>query len=127
MQFRNFTWPTEPSSLRVTSRRRTALLEEPGGGWTLQDLGTAARTVTGEGVFFGETAYESLRTLEAHLAQGGAGALAPQNVEIPDGSLAFGSPAKIKGQLDEAAIAELRQAALDYQKEAMAYKAEQEQ
>ena len=44
----------------MTSRRRTALLEEPGGGWTLQDLGTAARTVTGEGVFFGETAYESL-------------------------------------------------------------------
>ena len=56
MQFRNFTWPNEPSSLRVTS-------------------GTAARTVTGEGVFFGETAYESLRTLEALLAQGGAGAL----------------------------------------------------
>ena len=45
----------------------------------------------------------------------------------PDGSLAFGSPAKIKGQLDEVAIAELRQAALDYQKEAIAYKAEQEQ
>ena len=57
----------------------------------------------------------------------GAGALVPQNVEIPDGSLAFGSPAKIKGQLDEAAIAELRQAALDYQKEAIVYKAEQEQ
>lgn len=57
----------------------------------------------------------------------GAGALVPQNVEIPDGSLAFGSPAKIKGQLDEAAIAELRQAALDYQKEAIAYKTEQEQ
>ena len=57
----------------------------------------------------------------------GAGALVPQNVEIPDGSLAFGSLAKIKGQLDEAAIAELRQAALDYQKEAIAYKTEQEQ
>lgn len=80
MQFRNFTWPNEPSSLRVTSRRRTALLEEPGGGWTLQDLGTAARTVTGEGVFFGETAYESLRTLEALLAQGGAGALTLSHV-----------------------------------------------
>ena len=50
----------------------------------------------------------------------GAGALVPQNV-------AFGSPAKIKGQLDEAAITELRQAALDYQKEAIAYKTEQEQ
>ena len=51
----------------------------------------------------------------------GAGALVPQNVEIPDGSLAFGSPAKIKGQLDEAAIAELRQAALaEYQQEGKA-------
>ena len=30
-------------------------------------------------------------------------------------------------QLDEAAIAELRQAALDYQKEAIAYKTEQKQ
>ena len=57
----------------------------------------------------------------------GAGALVPQNAEIPDGSLAFGSPAKIKDQLDEAAIAGLRQAALDYQQEAMEYKAEQEQ
>ena len=75
MQFRNFTWPNEPSSLRVTSRRRTTLLEEPGGGWTLQDLGAAARTVTGEGVFFGANAYDSLRSLETLLTQGGAGAL----------------------------------------------------
>lgn len=49
MQFRNFTWPNEPSSLRVTSRRRTALLEEPGGGWTLQDLGTAGPDRDGRG------------------------------------------------------------------------------
>ena len=38
MQFRNFIWPNEPSSLRVTSRRRTALLEEPGGGWTQTEM-----------------------------------------------------------------------------------------
>ena len=76
MQFRNLPGRTS-CLLRVTSRRRTALLEEPGGGWTLQDLGTAARTVTGEGVFFGETAYESLRTLEALLAQGRRGGADP--------------------------------------------------
>ena len=57
----------------------------------------------------------------------GAGALVTKNTVVPPGSLILGSPAKIKGQLDEAAIAELRQAALDYQKEAMAYKTEQEQ
>ncbi len=57
----------------------------------------------------------------------GAGALVPQNAVIPDGSLAFGSPARVKASLDDKAIAELRQAALDYQAEAMEYKAEQEQ
>ena len=45
---------------------------------------------------------------------------------LPDGSLAFGSPAKVRSALDEAAIAGLRQAALDYQQEAMECKAEQE-
>lgn len=56
----------------------------------------------------------------------GAGALVTQNAVIPDGSLAFGSPAKVRGQLDEAAIAGLRQAAADYRQEALEYKAEQE-
>ena len=56
----------------------------------------------------------------------GAGALVPQHAVIPDGSLAFGSPAKVRSALDEAAIAELRQAALNYQQEAMECKAEQE-
>ena len=56
----------------------------------------------------------------------GAGALVPQHAVIPDGSLAFGSPARVRSALDEAAIAELRQSALDYQQEAMECKAEQE-
>ena len=56
----------------------------------------------------------------------GAGALVPQNAVIPDGSLAFGSPARVKSQLDGDAIAQLRQSALSYQKEAMAYTAQQE-
>ena len=56
----------------------------------------------------------------------GAGALVPQHAVIPDGSLAFGSPARVRSALDEAAIAELRQAALNYQQEAMECKAEQE-
>ena len=56
----------------------------------------------------------------------GSGALVPQHAVIPDGSLAFGSPAQVRSALDEAAISELRQAALDYQQEAMECKAEQE-
>lgn len=48
----------------------------------------------------------------------GAGALVTQNTIIPDGSLVYGSPAKVKGQLDEAAIADILRNAVDYRREA---------
>ena len=48
----------------------------------------------------------------------GAGALVPQNAVIPDGSLAYGSPARIKGQLDEKAVEDLRRTAVVYREEA---------
>ena len=48
----------------------------------------------------------------------GAGALVTQNTVIPDGSLVYGSPARVKGQLDEAAIADIRRNAVDYRREA---------
>ena len=48
----------------------------------------------------------------------GAGALVTQNMEIPDGSLAFGNPAKIKRKLTEEEIASNRDNALLYVKEA---------
>lgn len=48
----------------------------------------------------------------------GAGALVTQNTVIPDGSLVYGSPAKVKGQLDEAAIADILRNAVDYRREA---------
>lgn len=56
----------------------------------------------------------------------GAGALVPQNAVIPDGSLAYGSPAKVKSQLSDEAVADLRQSALSYRQEAEEYKAEQD-
>lgn len=48
----------------------------------------------------------------------GAGALVTQNMEIPDGSLAFGNPAKIKRKLTEEEIASNRDNVLLYVKEA---------
>ena len=57
----------------------------------------------------------------------GAGALVPQNAEIPDGSLAFGSPARVRSALDEDAVQTLRQAALAYRQDAAAYKAAQQE
>ena len=49
-----------------------------------------------------------------------------QGTVIPDGSLAFGSPARVKGPLDEEGLAQIRRAAASYQQEAMDYKTEQE-
>ena len=51
----------------------------------------------------------------------GAGALVTQNTVIPDGSLVYGSPARVKGQLDEAAITDIRRNAVDYRREAAAW------
>ncbi len=50
----------------------------------------------------------------------GAGALVTQNTVIPDGSLVYGSPARVKGQLDESAIEDIRQNAGAYRREAAA-------
>ena len=50
----------------------------------------------------------------------GAGALVTQNTVIPDGSLVYGSPARVKGQLDESAIEDIRQHAGVYRQEAAA-------
>ena len=38
----------------------------------------------------------------------GAGALVTQGTEIPDGSVAFGNPARIRGQMSPEAVAENR-------------------
>lgn len=51
----------------------------------------------------------------------GAGALVPQGMEIPDGSLAFGSPAKVRRALTEEEIAANRAAAAFYCREAAEY------
>lgn len=48
----------------------------------------------------------------------GAGALVTQNTVIPDGSLVYGSPARVKGRLDESAIEDIRQNAGAYRQEA---------
>ena len=47
----------------------------------------------------------------------GAGALVTQNTVIPDGSLVYGSPARVKGQLDESTIEDIRQNAGAYRQD----------
>ena len=51
----------------------------------------------------------------------GSGALIPQGMEIPDGSMAFGSPAKIRRSVTEEEVASNRAAAAFYCTEAAEY------
>ena len=51
----------------------------------------------------------------------GAGALIPQGIEIPDGSMAFGSPARIRRPVTEEEVASNRAAAAFYCTEAAEY------
>ena len=51
----------------------------------------------------------------------GAGALVPQGMEIPDGSLAFGSPAKVRRAMTAEEIESNRAAAAFYCREAEEY------
>lgn len=44
----------------------------------------------------------------------GAGSLVPQNMEIPDGSIAFGSPCKVRRSMSEEDIAENKKNAEEY-------------
>ena len=53
----------------------------------------------------------------------GAGALITEGKEIPDGSLVMGAPGKVVRDLDEAAIENLREAALGYQANMRRFKA----
>jgi len=52
----------------------------------------------------------------------GAGALVPQNAVIPDGTLAFGSPARVRRELTEEEMASNARAASSYIAEGRQYK-----
>ena len=47
MQFRTFTWPNNPSVLRISASRNQKLFVLPFDGETVQDLGRAGREITG--------------------------------------------------------------------------------
>ena len=53
----------------------------------------------------------------------GAGALVPQNAVIPDGSLALGSPARVKRPVTEEELASNRSSAQGYVEEAQVFRA----
>ncbi len=75
MRFKGFTWPVNPTALKLEmgrSLRETAL---PFAGSQLEDLGQKKRRVTGEGYFTGEKAQAQWQALGELFAMGGAGPL----------------------------------------------------
>lgn len=70
MQLGNFIWPNDPQSLRVVFDRKVEMQPTEDGFWRVENLGRYSRTFEGEGVFYGEGAYQHLRTL-ANFLYGG--------------------------------------------------------
>ena len=70
MQLGNFVWPHDPEVLRVRYRRVVEQNVAENGLWTTVNLGRFGRTFEGEGVFYGEDAYETLSELAMCLYNG---------------------------------------------------------
>lgn len=75
MRYKNYTWPHNPESYQVVWQRPCVVHKIPLGGWYVQQLGTTARVIQGEGVFYGPEAYAQFRELEELFRQEDAGLL----------------------------------------------------
>ena len=75
MRFKDYVWPNNPESYRISYRRTVAEHKLPFGGSVTQDLGTVCRVLEGEGEFAGEGAYEEFKRLATVFYRGGAGVL----------------------------------------------------
>lgn len=73
MKFRDFTWPNNPATCRVTANHRVVQHQYLDGLWCTQEFGNAPRVFSGEGVFFGDSASASLQSLLSSFRQGGMG------------------------------------------------------
>lgn len=75
MRYKDYIWPNNPESYRISFRRSVAAHKLPGGTYAMQDLGTAWRVLEGEGAFAGAGAYEEFKRLATVFHRGGAGVL----------------------------------------------------
>lgn len=66
----DFTWPNDPETLKVGYLRKVDVEAAENGLWTVTNVARMGRTFDGEGVFFGETAYEDFRSLAQYLYSG---------------------------------------------------------
>ncbi len=70
LQLGDFLWPNDPETLKVSYLRTVDIAPTEGGLWSVTKVARMGRTFDGEGVFFGETAYDSFRSLAQYLYSG---------------------------------------------------------
>lgn len=70
LQLGDFIWPNDPETLRVTYLRKVDIEAAEDGLWTVTNVARMGRSFEGEGLFFGENAYESFRSLAQYLYSG---------------------------------------------------------
>ena len=75
MRYKDYIWPSNPGSYRISFRRVVAEHKLPFGRSVTQDLGQVCRVLEGEGEFAGEGAYEEFKRLATVFYGGGAGVL----------------------------------------------------
>ena len=75
MRYKDYIWPSNPGSYRISFRRVVAEYKLPFGRSVTQDLGQVCRVLEGEGEFAGEGAYEEFKRLATVFYGGGAGVL----------------------------------------------------
>ena len=75
MRYKDYVWPHNPAVYSITYERQVALHKVPFGRYYMQDLGQSCRVMRGEGVFYGEGAYDEFKKLATVFYGGGAGLL----------------------------------------------------
>lgn len=75
MQFRTFTWPNEPSTLKISYQRKITSEILENGHWFVNETASTGRIFEGEGVFYGDNCHTLLQQLGALLQDGISGIL----------------------------------------------------
>lgn len=75
MGYKEFSWPRLPDTLRMENGKYTQVLQQPGTGEILQELGERGQNITGSGVFLGGQASAQWEALCACYEKEGAGPL----------------------------------------------------
>lgn len=70
LQYGEFIWPNDPEKLCVHYTRKVDVEPAEDGKWTVKNVAFLGRTFEGEGVFYGNTAYEALKQLAQSLNNG---------------------------------------------------------